>query len=282
MKVVATYAIKGGVGKTTAAVNLAALAAADGLRTVLWDLDPQGSATFLFRVRPRVRGGARGLVRGRRPLDEAVKGTDVIGLDLVPADFRYRTLDLELDAMRKPTRALRRLVEQLADEYDLVVLDCPPSVSLVSESVVHAADLLLVPLIPATMATRSLDQLVEFLDALGAGGHDGAAVRRPEVLAFLSMVDRRKRLHRSSPRPCRRSWTRSARWSSPHCRWWSGWRTSGPRSPCSPRGVRPPPPTPGCGPRSPAGSGSWRRDDRHGDGARRGRRAVAAGTPGRA
>jgi len=91
---------------------------------------------------------------------------------------------------------LRRLVEPLADEYDLVVLDCPPSVSLVSESVVHAADLLLVPLIPATMATRSLDQLVEFLDALGAGGHDGAAVRRPEVLAFLSMVDRRKRLHR--------------------------------------------------------------------------------------
>ncbi|MBA2531189.1 MAG: AAA family ATPase, partial [Nocardioidaceae bacterium] len=57
MKTVATYSIKGGVGKTSAALNLAYLAARDGLRTLVWDLDPQGAATFLFRVRPRVKGG---------------------------------------------------------------------------------------------------------------------------------------------------------------------------------------------------------------------------------
>ena len=66
MKVVATYSIKGGVGKTSAAVNVAALAAREGLRTVLWDLDPQGAATFLFRVEPKVKGGGSKLIRGKR------------------------------------------------------------------------------------------------------------------------------------------------------------------------------------------------------------------------
>jgi chromosome partitioning protein len=196
VKIVATYAIKGGVGKTSAAVNLGHLAAQDGVRTLLWDLDPQGSATYLFRVRPRVKGGGKALVTGRRALDEAVKGTDYDGLDLLPADFTYRSLDLELDAVKKPTRRLLRLLDPLRDEYDLVVLDCPPSVSLASESVVHAADLLAVPLVPAALSLRSFDQLVTFLDTLADGGHDGARVHRPAVLAFWSMVDRRKKLHR--------------------------------------------------------------------------------------
>jgi cellulose biosynthesis protein BcsQ len=65
VKVVATYNIKGGVGKTPAAVNIAALSAASGLRTLLWDLDPQGSATFLFRIKPKVRGGGDTLVQGK-------------------------------------------------------------------------------------------------------------------------------------------------------------------------------------------------------------------------
>ena len=65
MKVLATYSIKGGVGKTSAAVNLGALAARDGVRTLVWDLDPQGAASFLFRVKPKVKGGGKQLVRGR-------------------------------------------------------------------------------------------------------------------------------------------------------------------------------------------------------------------------
>ena len=74
MKVVATYNIKGGVGKTSTAVNIAYLAARDGLRTLIWDLDPQGSATYLFRVKPKVKGGGKALVAGRRTLGRGDQG----------------------------------------------------------------------------------------------------------------------------------------------------------------------------------------------------------------
>jgi len=197
VKVLATYAIKGGVGKTSAAVNLAYLAAQDGLRTLLWDLDPQGSATFLFRVRPRVRGGGRALVQGRLGLDEVIKETDFEGLDLMPADFSLRHLDLELDGVKHPTRRLRQLLQPLRKDYDLVVLDCPPNLSLVSEGVVEAADLLLVPVVPAVLSVRTLDQLAMFLaGTAGKGTGTTGRGRRPRVLGFLSLVDRRKRLHR--------------------------------------------------------------------------------------
>jgi chromosome partitioning protein len=188
MRVLATYSIKGGVGKTSAAVNLAALAARHGLRTMLWDLDPQGAASYMFRVKPKVKGGGRRLVGGRSDPARVMKGTDVEGVDLLPADFSYRNLDLVLHRTKRPTRGLRKVLRGLSGRYDLAILDCAPSISLVSESVFDAADALLVPLVPSTLSVRTLDQLRTFLD--------GDVRRPPEVLAFFSMVDRRKRLHR--------------------------------------------------------------------------------------
>jgi cellulose biosynthesis protein BcsQ len=187
MKVFASYNIKGGVGKTATAVNLAYLAARDGYRVLLWDLDPQAAASFLFRIRPRVKGGGKALIRGTRSIDGAIKATDFDHLDLLPADFTYRNLDLILDNAKQPNRKLRRLLAPLRAEYDAVFLDCPPSISLLSESVLHAADVLLVPLIPTTLSVRTLDQLTEFIS--GFDGH------QPRILAFFSMIDRRKRLH---------------------------------------------------------------------------------------
>jgi chromosome partitioning protein len=187
MKILATYNIKGGVGKTATAVNLGYLAAADGYRLLLWDLDPQGAASFLFRIKPRVKGGGKALIRGQRAIDDAIKGTDFAGLDLLPADFTYRNLDLVLDSAKRSARRLASLLAPLRSEYDVIVLDCPPSISLLSESVLHAADLLLVPLIPTTLSVRTLDQLTEFV--AGFNGH------RPDIMAFFSMLDRRKRLH---------------------------------------------------------------------------------------
>lgn len=197
MRIYATYNIKGGVGKTTTAVNLGYLAAEAGLHTVLWDLDPQGAASFMFRVKPKVKGGGKALISGKRSLDDAIKGTDFDNLDLIPADFTYRNMDLLLDAGvpgpaaapgGKPTRRLSRLLAPLAAEYDAVFLDCPPSVSLVSENVLHAADVIVVPLIPSTLSVRTLEQLSDFVEEFRG--------RRPEILAFFSMVDRRKKLHK--------------------------------------------------------------------------------------
>jgi cellulose biosynthesis protein BcsQ len=188
MKTFATYNIKGGVGKTATAVNLSYLAARDGYRVLLWDLDPQGAASFLFRIRPRVKGGGKALIRGTRPVDDTIKATDFDNLDLLPSDFTYRNLDLILDAAKKPQRRLSSLLAPLDTEYDVIFLDCPPGISLLSESVLQASDTLLVPLIPTTLSVRTLDQLTDFI-----GGLNGS---RPALLAFFSMIDRRKRLHR--------------------------------------------------------------------------------------
>jgi cellulose biosynthesis protein BcsQ len=183
-EVLATYNIKGGVGKTSAAVNLAYLASREGARTLLWDLDPQGASTYLFRVRPKVRGGGRKLVRLKSNVAKLVKGTDHEGLDLLPADFSYRHMDLVLKRFKRPAGRLLRVLEPLRGDYDYVFLDCPPSISLVSESVFEAADALLVPIIPATLSSRTLAQLETLVNG------------DPRVLAFFSMVDGRKRMHR--------------------------------------------------------------------------------------
>ena len=186
MTVLATYNIKGGVGKTSAAVNLAWLAAASGSRTLVCDLDPQGAATWCFRIRMKVRGGGKKLVRGRRPLARFVRETDHEGLDLLPADFSYRHLDLLLDSP-KYVRRLTRRIRVLGEDYDWVFLDCAPSISLVSEAVFTVADALIVPTIPTALSRRTLRQLVRHLR------------RRPspvQLLPFYSMVDRRRALHR--------------------------------------------------------------------------------------
>lgn len=186
--VLATYNIKGGVGKTSAAVSLAYLAARDGSRTLLWDLDPQGGSTYLLRIKPRIRGSTRKLLRGRTGAEEVIKGTDYAGFDLLPADFSYRHMDLALDRFKRPTRRLGRVLEPLTEDYDYVFLDCPPSISLVSESVFEAVHALLVPVIPASLSSRTLRQLRDLIEARGGD--------EPRILAFLSMFDARKKLHR--------------------------------------------------------------------------------------
>jgi chromosome partitioning protein len=182
--VLATYNIKGGVGKTSAAVNLSYLASLEGRRTLLWDLDPQGASSYLLRVKPKVRGGVRNLLRLKSGVETLIRGTDFERLDLLPADFSYRHMDLTLGAIKRPGRRLARVLEPLRAQYDFIFLDCPPSISLVSESVFEAADALLVPIIPATLSSRTFEHLSRLV-------RDG-----PTVLAFFSMVDVKKALHR--------------------------------------------------------------------------------------
>ncbi len=190
MAVVALYSMKGGVGKTTAAVNLAWLAARDGLDTLLCDLDPQASASWCFRVRPRRKWNARRLARGGARLEAAVRGTDYPRLDLLPAALSYRSLDVLLAGRGRPARRLAVVLAPLAARYGLVLLDCPASLTLGAVAVLRAAELVLVPVIPAPLAVESYRKLREF--------HARKRIRESRIVAFLSMVDRRRRLHRDT------------------------------------------------------------------------------------
>lgn len=197
MKVLATYSIKGGVGKTTSAVNLAREAAVGGSRVLVWDLDPQGAATYFFRIRAKVKGGTERLVGAKGELAPHIRASDIPGVHVVPADFSLRHLDLQLDAGKRPTQRLASLLAGVEERYDVALLDCPPSISLASESVFGAAHALLVPVIPTTLSSRTLHQLSEFL---------AESQYPPAVLPFFSMVDGRKRLHREVMETLRVEW----------------------------------------------------------------------------
>jgi chromosome partitioning protein len=186
MHTIAVYSIKGGVGKTATAVNLAFENARHGYRTLLWDLDPQGAASYYFRIRAHLDGGAESVLG--KHIAQGIKATDYPGLDLLPADFTYRNLDLLLDQQKKRKRTLARVTDRFSDDYDRLIIDCAPSISLVSENVFRSADLLLNPVIPSTLSVRTLEQLSTFLRESG--------LERVRLLSFFSIVDTRRKLHR--------------------------------------------------------------------------------------
>jgi len=190
MEIIAIYNIKGGVGKTTTAVNLAYRSAVEGWPTLLWDLDPQAAATYIMRREPHVDGGAKGLIRGKSELAELVTSTEHEGLDLLPADFSYRRMDVHLHQRKNPATRLMKLMRPLNERYASLILDCAPGMSLVSENVMHAADALVVPLMPSPLSVRMLEQLHEFVER-----NDWPDLK---VLPFFSMVDRRKSLHKET------------------------------------------------------------------------------------
>jgi len=189
MKLLALYSIKGGVGKTAMAASLAHAAAGAGLRTLLVDLDAQGASSYYFRVRPRRKAKAhRLLAGGRKRTAAAIRETDYPGLDILPAHLSFRKFERELLAAKKPRTGLRRLLRPRGEDYDLVILDCPPNLSLVAENVFRVADLILVPVIPTTLSHRTYELLRDHFKDQG--------LDRDRLLGFFSLVDRRKTLHR--------------------------------------------------------------------------------------
>src|SRR5271170_7303095 len=187
MKIIAVTNIKGGVGKTTTAVNLAYLCAAGGRPTLLWDLDPQGAATYTLRGEPLERTSPKQLLRGKRQLPELILSTGYPSLDLLPADFTYRNFDVHLADRKRPTERLLKMSRSLREVYSMLFLDCAPGISLLSENVLRAADAIIVPLLPTPLSVRMLVQLQDFI--AGKGWTDLT------LLPFFSMVDRRKSLH---------------------------------------------------------------------------------------
>jgi chromosome partitioning protein len=188
MKIVAVTNIKGGVGKTTTAVNLAYLSAVGGARTLLWDLDAQGAATYTLQVEAGERVSAKKLVGGRRELPEAIVPSAYERLHVLPSDLSYRNFDVHLAARRRPTERLLKMSRALREDYDALFLDCPPGISLLTENVLRAADALVIPLVPTPLSLRMLAQLREFVTVQGWSDL--------RLLPFFSMVDRRRSLHR--------------------------------------------------------------------------------------
>ena len=188
MTTLAIYSNKGGVGKTAAAVNLSYLAARTGAKTLLCDLDPQSSATYYFRVKPKLRSGAKGFIKGGKQVYKSVKGTDYENLDLLPADFSLRNLDAAFHKLRRSKKRLKKILNPFRDEYDLIILDCPVTINILADNIFNAVDFTLVPLIPTTLSVRTYRQLLAFCQK------NKYAVNR--IYSFFSMVDRHKKMHK--------------------------------------------------------------------------------------
>lgn len=190
MKAIAIYSGKGGVGKSTLAVHLAHMAATrSARRTLLWDLDAQGASTFAFRLAPKPGLSARGIFRRETQISGRALATELPNLEVVPADASLRRLDAQLAEQDKKGR-LKKLLRELGERYDRVLLDCPPSQADLSEQIFRAVDLLVVPLLPSPLSLRAYDMVVEEV----AGKHGG----KLPMLPVFSMVDRRKQLHRET------------------------------------------------------------------------------------
>lgn len=190
METIAFFNLKGGVGKTTSAVNIAWHAASEGIPTLLWDLDPQGAASWLLQTRAKGKTQPKQILSGKTPLGDLVKSTDYAHLDIIPAAFSLRHLDQQLVSLSDHGKRnlIAKLVAPFGENYALIILDCSPSFSLLTEQIFETADNLYLPIIPSHLSLRTFEQTLDFFKQ--------NKLKPKRLHAFFTMVDRRRSLHR--------------------------------------------------------------------------------------
>jgi chromosome partitioning protein len=163
--VVALANQKGGVGKTTTAVNSAVLLAREGFRVLLVDFDPQGNATSSLGLDKRdLSATIYDVMVGRRDAADVVARDIRPGLDLLPATPTLAAAEIELVQMSDRERVLRRALKLIAPKYDLILIDCPPSLGLLTVNSLTASDYVVVPIQCEFLALEGLGQLIATID----------------------------------------------------------------------------------------------------------------------
>ena len=187
MITVALFNLKGGVGKTASCVNFAYLAAKDGFKTLLWDIDPQGSTTFYYKVKPKDAQGIKKLISKDANLESAILSTEYDNLEIIAADNSAKSFDIMLEEMRGQKNRLKGILKQLENEYDFVFIDCPPGFSALSENIFSAADIVLMPIIPTTLSIRTYNMVKDYFKE--------KELDSAKLMCFFAMADRRKNMH---------------------------------------------------------------------------------------
>ena len=188
LKTLAFYNIKGGVGKTTSAVNIAYLAAQADLRTILWDLDAQSCASWYLGVDDQTDHKIMRVFKNKTPIGKLRISSAYPKLEVIPADLGLRKLELLLDRPDN-RKVLQNLTGHLSENNRLLMFDCSPAYNRLSEAIFTCSDILLIPLVPSPLSLRAYEQLRDLLASKKAWRH-------LELFPFFTMVDRRRSVHK--------------------------------------------------------------------------------------